>query len=215
MATAREREAAAKGALGYSAWDRSAQLHYEIDRQAEPEPIDIEAVRCERRIAMFEHAMQSPELVAGTELEEVYKSRLRYLGHGDVMIRGLRRHLLQRIGLCLLISGSWIYVCISTGVRLGGMIALPAIAADYAYCWWFGVSRNRVKAIPVKDAVDARKCPDCHYDLRGALPGVAEACVGGIDVGPRHCPECGSVWPLLPPCVERLIASGRVGTPPR
>jgi hypothetical protein len=56
---------------------------------------------------------------------------------------------------------------------------------------------------PFLDTVEARArkrlCPGCGYDLRGSPPGLPLDRLGGVDVGPRACPECGSVWPLVPP----------------
>lgn len=41
-------------------------------------------------------------------------------------------------------------------------------------------------------------CPDCGYDT-GMFAGPVSA---SRVVGPRHCSECGSAWPMVPPVVE-------------
>jgi hypothetical protein len=45
-----------------------------------------------------------------------------------------------------------------------------------------------------------RHCPDCNYDLSAshADPPLDPESLG-INLGPRHCPECGALWPLVPP----------------
>jgi hypothetical protein len=45
-----------------------------------------------------------------------------------------------------------------------------------------------------------RHCPDCSYDLSAshADPPLNPESLG-INLGPRHCPECGALWPLVPP----------------
>lgn len=45
-----------------------------------------------------------------------------------------------------------------------------------------------------------RHCPDCNYDLSvsHADPPLDPQTLG-INLGPRHCPECGALWPLVPP----------------
>lgn len=47
-----------------------------------------------------------------------------------------------------------------------------------------------------------RHCPDCGYDLAGihADPPLDPETLG-ISIGPRNCPECGALWPLVPPPV--------------
>jgi hypothetical protein len=57
----------------------------------------------------------------------------------------------------------------------------------------FRLARRRLRA-----RILHRCCPDCGYSLEG-LPETIDLGVVGIRVGPAHCPECGSLWPLLPP----------------
>lgn len=49
------------------------------------------------------------------------------------------------------------------------------------------------------DRAALRHCPDCDYDLDGLPPALPPDKMFGVDVGPRHCPECGGLWPLVPP----------------
>ncbi len=45
-----------------------------------------------------------------------------------------------------------------------------------------------------------RHCPDCNYDLSASHPQPPlDPQTLGINLGPRHCPECGALWPLVPP----------------
>lgn len=45
----------------------------------------------------------------------------------------------------------------------------------------------------------SRLCPDCGHDLNGTPAGIRAELLGGVDVGPRRCVECGVAWPLVPP----------------
>ena len=45
-----------------------------------------------------------------------------------------------------------------------------------------------------------RHCPDCNYDLSASHPQPPlDPNTLGINLGPCHCPECGALWPLVPP----------------
>jgi hypothetical protein len=45
--------------------------------------------------------------------------------------------------------------------------------------------------------IQDRQCPECAYDLTGAVPAAPAA--GAL--GPPTCPECGAAWPLIPAAV--------------
>jgi hypothetical protein len=215
MPTAREREAAAKGTLGYSAWDRFAQLHYQAELQSEFVPIDIEAVRCEQRTVVFEKAVaHAPDALSDADLARDYKQRVTYLGHRDVRLVHADRRRGQRIALIIVVFAALLGVSSATGSPAPVLAAgLWAMVADALYCKWRGVSRSGYRSSTVSQVLAKKACVDCDYDLSGALPGIDPQRLAGSDVGPRVCPECKSPWPLLPPSVSRLIASGRVGTP--
>lgn len=63
----------------------------------------------------------------------------------------------------------------------------------------------------VSERVDKRqaagRCPDCDYDV-SALGD--DAAIGGLvpGCGPASCPECGVVYPLVPPPTGREVAEG-------
>lgn len=52
---------------------------------------------------------------------------------------------------------------------------------------------------PVARFLD-RRCPDCDYDLSKNEAVIATTNMElAARIGPRHCPECGAFWPLVPP----------------
>jgi hypothetical protein len=61
------------------------------------------------------------------------------------------------------------------------------------------VARRRKR---LRGALAQVNCPDCGYDLRDCAPAIAREGLGGFFIGPERCPECGSLWPLLPPPVS-------------
>lgn len=56
----------------------------------------------------------------------------------------------------------------------------------------------------LRGALDQESCPDCAYDLRACPPAIPREQLSGQLIGPERCPECGSLWPLLPPPVISL-----------
>jgi hypothetical protein len=54
--------------------------------------------------------------------------------------------------------------------------------------------RGRQRAIA---GLTAGRCPDCAYPLAG-IPAALIQCP---QAGPARCPECGTLWPLVPPAV--------------
>lgn len=51
----------------------------------------------------------------------------------------------------------------------------------------------------LRGALDQVNCPDCGYDLRGSVAAIPARPLDRLTIGPERCPECGSLWPLLPP----------------
>lgn len=62
--------------------------------------------------------------------------------------------------------------------------------------------RNRRFHRPFRNFQKCR-CPDCGYDLAGspAAPPPFDAATIGSSIGPEYCPECGALWPLVPPAI--------------
>jgi hypothetical protein len=86
--------------------------------------------------------------------------------------------------------------------------ATPRIRFDWSPCllqigvwvpvlthFYFGLRIRR----RLRGALARVSCPDCGYDLRGLAPAVSRAQLDGVSTGPERCPECGSLWPLIPP----------------
>lgn len=48
------------------------------------------------------------------------------------------------------------------------------------------------------DALVYRRCASCRYDLSACPPAIDPQRFGHWNVGPRLCPECGALWPLVP-----------------
>lgn len=69
------------------------------------------------------------------------------------------------------------------------------------------VSSKRVERMAER-AWDQR-CVDCGYSLKELAPALPGAVEGVRTVGPECCPECGTVWPLVPPDLKADIRSVR------
>jgi hypothetical protein len=78
------------------------------------------------------------------------------------------------------------------------IVAAPMIPVLLAPPLVFAFRRRRVRG-RLRLALSRRCCPDCGYDLRGLDAALPPSMLGGTDVGPDLCPECGSPWPLVPP----------------
>ena len=66
---------------------------------------------------------------------------------------------------------------------------------------WIILLASHLSLRPIHERVRARggRCPDCDYDLRGTPSVIDPSELGGVNVGPRTCQECGCAWPLLFP----------------
>jgi len=93
-----------------------------------------------------------------------------------------------------------------TGVVLAcaGMrwLALVATLTLVAALVW-PIIRLRKNATTSGRVLTFTVCPDCNYmlgNLRSAIPPEHDA---RFWLGPEHCPECGSWWPMVPPPMVR------------
>jgi len=66
---------------------------------------------------------------------------------------------------------------------------------------YVGIRRlfRMTKIVRLRSAVMRERCPECGYDLSHGADIVMERTRGIVRIGPRLCPECGLLWPLLPP----------------
>lgn len=94
--------------------------------------------------------------------------------------------------------------CIGLALAIGKMIGqwgLVAMAA--AYGAWFAGRRARGFQKPEKAGwrtrtLRDRTCASCDYELSGHDDAIPPTALGGWKIGPRRCPECGALWPLVP-----------------
>jgi len=212
-----EREARAKGMLGYCAWDALPVNYPGLSTQVEFAPIDFEAVRFERRTDRYVEARG-----LGAEARD---ERLIALAaaHGANMaawstVAGSRkdgtglvpwhRHPIEHIPIVMITLS----VLLAGQDLAAGQPPVPAligiaIAAGLwlGMAWWIrrgGIGRTEAEplnAVDISAALARRACPDCGYGLNGVRPAIDPAPLGGVDVGPEICPECTSKWPLVPP----------------
>jgi hypothetical protein len=79
-----------------------------------------------------------------------------------------------------------------------GRLAVAAVIGLLIWALVGQLTRNH-RASRFAGALTHHTCPDCDYEL-GAIPAaIPPSLVGGVNIGPAVCPECGSPWPLLPP----------------
>ncbi len=72
---------------------------------------------------------------------------------------------------------------------------------------WLGVPTESRLCRPLLTLSMARQCPYCGYFLR-KLNEIDPAATRYIEVGPRCCPECAMLWPLVPPPThEEVVAT--------
>lgn len=214
--TAAEREASAKGTLGYSAWDLLPLSYPGLQTQLEFEPIEFAAVRYERRTRGYAAAKEmgreaGPEVLVRLAAEheanvDAWAGKLRRAGGGPIR---WYEHPIARVPMVMMV------VSVMLGARdlyQGQPPVLTLIMIALAAAFWIGMSwwirrgprRSGGPGEPVNvhdlsSALARRMCPDCGYGLTGVVPAIDGELVNGIDVGPEICPECTSRWPLVPP----------------
>lgn len=80
-----------------------------------------------------------------------------------------------------------------------------------AFGTWLGFrSRIPIEARRSRDLLvmmTARQCPGCGYYLR-KLNEIEPGLTRHVEVGPRYCPECGMMWPLIPPPTHEEVCAG-------
>lgn len=83
--------------------------------------------------------------------------------------------------------------CHSEHIAMPGLFLLAL--ACYLWSAW-----NALSLLRLKRAIEWSRCPRCGGDLSGHNA-IDPAFLDGQLVGPSTCPECGTLWPLIPPPV--------------
>lgn len=103
-------------------------------------------------------------------------------------------------GMLTMFSGQFLSQVARTWPMPLPMIFIP-IAVGYTGLWY---SRRRFKVAckRLASSLETRSCPDCAYPLADIPPGIDPSLLGGVNVGPARCHECGTPWPLVPPYLD-------------
>ena len=155
------------------------------------------AVACE---AIAEDPGQAAELTARTRAWNTTHRHLPSPRHLDIL-------LVMIVGGCILLtvpfwSDPAHYRWANLGIVASSGLSVLAL-------------RFMGRSLTVHQRFTRRACPDCGYDLR-AIPDEFDPASLGARTGPRHCPECGCLWPLIPPPVtEPPASSPHPESPPR
>ncbi len=90
-------------------------------------------------------------------------------------------------GLCV-VGGAVACVVLSTtmGVLIGGTGFFAVVA-------WQFVDNTKRSAL-----LTSNRCLRCGYDLKLLPMAIDPRSVGGLQLGPARCPECGREWPVIP-----------------
>ncbi len=109
------------------------------------------------------------------------------------------------MGVCMIlgqaVSGAYLLKGYTLSLKPNGyhLIPLFGIVTGIVMCF---LSRPALRASRIWRRALARRCPDCNYDLSAShADPPLDPQARGINLGPRHCPECGALWPLVPPPV--------------
>lgn len=170
-------------AKDHAAWDTLPErLH---PRAADPEQPRVgrePAQLTAERVALVE-APPEPE-----DLRAEYEARVRSWAPAEAG-RGV---VLTLIGVTFVMALGLLALAATTSPLLAAPILL--LWAPLGYLGWRRLNHRRT----LTGRAASRCCPDCGFDLAGTPAGI-DAEAFGVDVGPRRCPECGALWPLVPP----------------
>jgi len=65
------------------------------------------------------------------------------------------------------------------------------------------IVRLRKDAVTSTTVLISKTCPDCGYKLGDLVSAMPPEYGETFWLGPEHCPECGSWWPMVPPPIAR------------
>lgn len=135
----------------------------------------------------------------GAALRTTAERRRRDLRDLGLLVQGSSTFVgLDRIGpLGLVIAIASISVAgFLFSLKLVGTALFPFFGLIYVGGIAMMVLRLPYVSVQLRRALREGRCPDCGYDLKG-IPSAVPV-VGGVNVGPAVCPECGTRWPLVP-----------------
>ncbi|MEZ6235488.1 MAG: hypothetical protein R3B68_14985 [Phycisphaerales bacterium] len=92
--------------------------------------------------------------------------------------------------------GSWLVFWVSRFASASVRFAAVAAVITVVGLLIWRVARGPIG--PLGPPPLSRRCGGCKYDLSGHADAVAKSELGGYAIGPRHCPECGRRWPVVP-----------------
>ena len=203
-------------ARGISRWDELAVIYPDEPALIDPTTTQDQAmaVRCRRRIAPFEEAFELAEkaghlephawkfALLGNELERRWArwcgiSVRRGPEDGTASGRRDRWISVTLVGAALLIVLMSMAAFMSGRLftSYSGQIGLVCFVALFVGILIFA----RRRFVALSRTTPQRACPTCGYDLKGLPPAIETGMLKGLDAGPRVCPECGTLWPLVPP----------------
>lgn len=89
-----------------------------------------------------------------------------------------------------------------------GVLILVGLLSFFTWwCFWLGLPPQARRSRELLTKTLARQCPHCGYFLR-KLNEIDPSATRYIEVGPRCCPECAMLWPLVPPPThEEVVAT--------
>ena len=144
-----------------------------------------------RPLALDRTAFLNPE-ADPTLIREAYEQRTKSTDPKRLTFAKIIGIVLQGFGV--LVFGLFFWIG-SRALQLFYLVVLSlSLVTMYAR------NRNLRMLRRTKNRFLERHCPDCDYDLSAshADPPLDPESLG-INLGPRHCPECGAFWPLVPP----------------
>lgn len=204
---------------GVSAWDTLAVLYPDEPALTNPltTPADAAELRCRRRIAAFEEAfvlardarpLEPHAWKIGLIANDLERRWVRWGGHeGGPLLKAPASSQSTRqrravvvwsatiAGVIVLALAVFAFLSAVPASRLWtrGLIAIGVLGALVVL-----VMLQR-RFIRLRGSVSQRACPTCAYALDGLPSAIEPRLLKGLDPGPRVCPECGTLWPLVPP----------------